>query len=295
MKGIADNQRLFFERTAKDPAFAILDPPVYYSVVETTTHYFLLYAIYHVMDWWKRLKPENLYDLIRDRVDEHAHDLEGVLMVVRKQPDPTIDGLITVAHQDFYFYSRPRRPTTEGEDRLAEVKDGLAVVRFTETVDGNIWLDHDTGRIKLYVQAKGHGMYGDHRYWGGGDRTWYYIPAEERGNPALLNSDPPESTRIMRYHLVDLFSPGGIWEHRFHNRTFSQKDGGQWGFVCRKRIIAGGLLASAAHPPWSWNDRDDRSPMGEIATDPAQFILRYAQGWGPVSTCYTRNRYVEIT
>jgi len=294
MKRIADNQKVFFEKTEVDPAFPIQDPPVYYSVVETSTHYFLIYAIYHVMDWWKRLSPRNLYDLIRDRVDEHAHDLEGALVVVRKLPEPTVDGVITVAHHDFYLYSQPRQPTKEGEDRLADVKDGLAVIKFTESVDGNIWLDHDTGRIKLYVQAKGHGMYGDHRHWGGGDQTWYYCPPTEQGNPAKLNSDDPDSTKIMRYHLVDLFAPGGVWEHRFHNRTFSQQESGQWGFVCRKKLISGGLLASGAHAPWSWNDRNDTSPMGEIATAPAQFILRYAQGWGPVSTHYSHNQYFDI-
>lgn len=294
MKTIADNQKLFFEKTDENPAFTILNPPVYYSVAETTTHYFLLYAIYHVMDWWKRLPPENLYDLIRDRVDEHAHDLEGALIVVRKFPEPTIDGLITVAHQDFYLYSQPLQPTKEGEDRLADVKGGLAVVKFTETVDGNIWLDHDSGRVKLYVQAQGHGIYGDQRHWGGGDQTWYYRPSTEQGNPAKLNSDDPKSLKFFDYELVDLFAPGGVWEHRFHKKTFSQKESGQWGFVCRKKLVSGGLLASGAHAPWSWNDRDDTSPMGEIATDPAHFILRYAQGWGPVSTQYSYNMYLDL-
>jgi hypothetical protein len=56
----------------------------------------------------------------------------------------------------------------------------------------------------------------------------------------------------------------------------------------------GGLQREAANPPWSWNDHNDTSPIGEIATDPAGFIIRYAQGWGPVSTHYIFNPYQSI-
>ena len=59
---------------------------IYYSVCETTTHYFLIYAAYHVLDWWKRFEPDNLYDFLRDLVDEHVHDMEGALLVVTKAP-----------------------------------------------------------------------------------------------------------------------------------------------------------------------------------------------------------------
>ena len=56
----------------------------------------------------------------------------------------------------------------------------------------------------------------------------------------------------------------------------------------------GGLQREAANPPWSWNDHNDTSPIGEIATDPAGFIIRYAQGWGPVSTHPIYNPYQSI-
>jgi hypothetical protein len=166
------------------------------------------------------------------------------------------------------------------------------VVKFTETVDGNIWLDHASGRVKLYIQSKGHGLYGDHARWGGGDAIWYYRPAGEQGNPAALNTTEP--SRVFDYELEDMLAPGGLWDHRYDTRVFRQKESGQWGMVCRKKLTEGSRIAGAAHAPWSWNDRDDRSPMGEIVTDPAHFILRYAQGWGPVSTQYVANRYLEV-
>ncbi len=101
-------------------------------------------------------------------------------------------------------------------------------------------------------------------------------------------SPPPE------YALEDIYKPKGLWAHRFNPRVFKQSEGGKWAFVHRKKLTSGGLVPGKANPPWSWNDHNDTSPIGEMATDPARFILRYAQGWGPVSTQYTCNKYLGI-
>lgn len=61
-----------------------IQPKVYYSVCETTKNYFIIYAVYHIPDWSKRLKPDNLYDLIRDRLYEHIHNMEGALFVITR-------------------------------------------------------------------------------------------------------------------------------------------------------------------------------------------------------------------
>ena len=68
----------------------LIPSKVYYSVCETTTHYFLIYAVYHVLDWWKRYTPVDPYNLIRDMLDEHIHDMEGALFVVTKQPNARV-------------------------------------------------------------------------------------------------------------------------------------------------------------------------------------------------------------
>ena len=78
--GVADLRRNpghLMESTAEDGSWSGARPEaqIYYSACETGTHVFLLYAVYHAMDWWKRFEPDNLYDLIRDGVDEHAHDI----------------------------------------------------------------------------------------------------------------------------------------------------------------------------------------------------------------------------
>ena len=168
---IADNPQLLERLYQQDPD-SLIDARVYYSVCETSTHYYLIYAAYHVIDWWKRVRPQDLYNIIRDRLDEHIHDMEGALFVVTKEPNGLVDAVVTVAHNNFYLYSQPRKPTEVGDSRLAHA-NSLRIAKFNETVDGNIWLDQATGRIKLFIESRGHGMRGDHKNWGGGDEIWY--------------------------------------------------------------------------------------------------------------------------
>ena len=286
---VADNLKVFFDlhRDAE-----IANPKVYYSAVETDTHIFLIYAVYHVFDWWKHDTPGNLYDMIRDRYDEHAHDLEGALLVVRKQPRLLVDALITVSHVNFYLYTEPRRPVAGGRSRLVNGANNLHVAKFNENVDGNIWVDSGTGRVKLFIEAKGHGMKGTHSGWGGGDEVWYYQEKDIPGNAGPVN--PAPDTDCKPYELEDMFTPGGLWDHRYHRGTFRQGASGKWGFTAYSELVKGTLGPSKANPPWSWDDHNDQSPMGEMATDPSRFITRYAHGWGPVSQQYTHNEYLGI-
>ncbi|MDQ7034620.1 MAG: hypothetical protein Q9P01_07240 [Anaerolineae bacterium] len=100
------------------------------------------------------------------------------------------------------------------------------------------------------------------------------------------------------YELDDICAPDGLWDSRLDKDIFMQRDDGQWAFVGKgwltKSRGQARRLPGAANPPWSWNDNNDPSPMGEIATDPARFIIRYGQGWGPVSTQYIYNPYHNI-
>ena len=297
LRDVADNVTELFAHV-NNPNYEIPNAAeVYYSVCETTTHFFVVYAVYHVFDWWKRLKADNLYDLIRDRFDEHAHDMEGALVVVRKAPQLVVDGLVTVAHNNFYLFTEPQLPSAVGEAAPASDTPSLLVAKFNENVDGRIWLDHDTRRIKLFIESRGHGIHGDHAAWGSGDELWYYRPAGEQGDPAKLNvaEKAKRTVRVRDYRLVDLFADSGVWDHRFDTRVFRQRDDGRWGFVCYSKLTTGlRNKASSANPPWSWNDHNDTSPLGELATDPAAFITRYAQGWGPVSRQYVVNPYLKI-
>lgn len=296
--GVGDlrrNPAHLLEHTAANGSWSGERPPaeIYYGACETPTHCFLLYAAYHAMDWWKRLEPENLYDLIRDGVDEHAHDMEGALLVVRKEPEPTLDAVVTMAHHHFYLYTEPLVPT-EGDEAEPWPADGasLRVHDFRESVDGHVWIDRASERPKLYVESRGHGVRGDHSGWGGGDLIRYYHPAEDDATPEPVN--PREESETEPYRLVSLFEEDGLWAHRFDPGVVRQREDGRWGFVAYERLTDGRLTPSTAGPPWSWNDRDDPSPLGEIATDPAHFVARYAEGTGPLALEYRVNPYLGI-
>lgn len=285
-----------------------IDAKIYYSVCETTTHYLIIYAAYHILDWWKRYDPDNLYDLIRDNLDEHIHDMEGALFVITKEPKNRLDGVVTIAHNHFYLYTNPWEPPDK-----EPVEDFLRIVKFNESVDGSIWKDEFYPECTyLYIESKGHGMYGDWNHWGGGDEIWYYYPKgkkptkeqqdRKRERLGRFDSDgvkkgkyKSEKLLFKDYELVDVFAKEGLWAHRFHKKVFLQNKLGKWGFAYQaKKKNKKYLLGGAANPPWSWNDCNDSSPIGEIATDPALMITRYAQGWGPVSTEYLYNPYMDI-
>jgi hypothetical protein len=189
------------------------------------------------------------------------------------------------------LYADPRIPTIFPNSKRAYPKS-LRIVKFNESMDGNIWLDKATRRVNLYVESKEHGIWGDHKRWGGGESTWYYGPREEKKTPGTVDLIEQPNTKSLQYELEDIFVENGLWAKRFNDNVFMQKEGGQWGFVYREKNE--GLKGGAANPPWSWNDHNDTSRIGEIATDPARFIIRYGQGWGPVSTHYICNPYLSI-
>ncbi len=274
----------------------IIKPKIYYSVCETFTHIFIIYAVYHILDWYKRFKAKNLYDMIRDRLDEHIHDMEGALFVITKSSpisaSQIVDAVITVSHNNFYLYTEPQIPIARGRKKHKPRYPNriLRVAKFNESIDGKIWLDKNTDRVKLYIQSRGHGIRGDHKGWGGGDAIWYYQIATLQDESGTL--DREENTRVIKYQIEDIFDKDGLWRHRDNKKVFDQRDNGKWAFVFKNKDNI--LKPGAANPPWSWNDHNDTSPLGEIATDPARFVVRYAQGWGPVSTQYIYNPYQSI-
>jgi len=267
-----------------------IKPKIYFSVCETTTHFFIIYAVYHIVDWWKRLVPNNLIDRFRYMLENHFHDMEGALFVITRHPEGLIDGVITVAHRNFYLYTEPVIRSKNQKDNLAFPERSLRITKFRETIDGHIEVSPTLPRVYLYIQSNGHGIRCDRSKWSRGEEVWYYRPKGISFNP---DPDPgPEQIVIKHYQLENIFKKNGLWDNRFNNMVFLQDRKGKWGFVYQNK--KGVLERSPANPPWSWNDRNDPSPIGEIATDPAHFILRYAQGWGPVSTQYISNPYLSI-
>jgi hypothetical protein len=197
-------------------------PYVYYSVVETRTHYFIVYAAYHPQDWED---PKTIKNFKGPRYPdtEHIHDMEGALVVARKRGDISelrADAMITISHWDFYSYANWRIINKDGI-KIPVFRDGTenqfsGVTGFKrEDLDGNLWAiwhkDEDDGlfmRPKLYVQGKGHGIRGDKRRWTGGNTEIRYCPSL-KGNdePVIRTSHYPASPPVGLIHKNSLNSP----------------------------------------------------------------------------------------
>jgi hypothetical protein len=238
----------------QDDTVSRLTGTAYYSVVETSTHWFLVYAFYHPRDW----TDLNLSGY-------HENDMEGVLLTVRKDTSTygKLEAMVTVAHSDFYSY----------------VPTGSPYVSGRETVDGPLVMQSYNGspHPTTRQEAKGHGVYAwNGSDFPGGDGVVYY-PSGTAEVPAGGND------RSVGYRLVDTFATGGLWARRYDSITYAglgtfRGDNG---------------TDNAANTAWGWDDQDDGTdlPRGRLATDPAYLVSQYFAGEGTFSLTYTRNTY----
>lgn len=166
------------------PRYELL-PTLYYACLETDTHWYLTYHIFHPRDW-------TLFDLGVHLT--HEGDGENLQVVVDRQRDRPVL-LYTQAHYRGGVYA-------DAEDGFGSARESLRgpLVR----VDGRGHLDPDGQHAAVYVEYGGHGIYGaaDHRdvIRLSRDRPaqfdasgWILRPArqdEEVGEPSLGLSGP---------------------------------------------------------------------------------------------------------
>ena len=116
-------------------------PTVYYAALETETHYFLSFHLFHPRDW-------NHFTFYLH--DTHENDGENFQVVVRKS-DERVVLLWTQAHYLSDVYANP----------------GFGIQSGKTSLDGNILLVDDNGipsdsgtHAAVFVEAEGHGIYG---------------------------------------------------------------------------------------------------------------------------------------
>ncbi|MGX7825042.1 hypothetical protein ACTG9Q_08105 [Actinokineospora sp. 24-640] len=229
----------------------------YYSVVETSTHWFIGYSFYHPRDW------EDFPDPFRQFT--HENDLEGMVLTVRRDGSShgRLEAMVTVAHSDFYSYVPAGSPYTAGRENV----DGTLI---TQSYGG-------FARPTTRQEAKGHGLYAwNGAAFPGGDGVVYY--------PSGTSEVPSGgSDSSVGYRLVSVFDANGMWARRHSATTFAgygtfRGDNGK---------------ANSANAPWGWDDGNDGSdiPRGTLATDPAYLVAQYFAGEGAFSLAYTRNNF----
>lgn len=276
----------------------VLGAHVYYSVVQTETHWFIHYFVYHPQDWAiLRVTPW----------DEHEHDLEGMLVCIRKDPtgaNPLGDLVLmeTQAHGHFYQYSAD--PTvTAGEESL----DGTVPSR-TGT----------QGHPKVFQQAGGHGLFASRQglsgaiYLGlrgtnfpGGDGL-VFVPggglAQYALDPALgrdaRDGGQDDARRRVAYALLPVEAE--LWPRRTPpaSAIFATPwdyQGARHRMADLSRTFRGDTrMRDASVTPWAHDDRDDRVPAGDWFFDPAYTLGRHFRIGHPWSTRYLRNVYLGI-
>lgn len=234
----------------------------YYSVAETSTHWFLVYLFFHPRDW-----SDFFFD------NEHENDAEGVLLTVQRDGTTfgRLQSAVTVAHTDFFSY----------------VPSGGSWRSGAESVDGTLQMQTlaDGAHPVTAQEAKGHGLKARPFYDIVGDGVVYF--------PTLGQGEVPSGPddRDVRYQLVDILAPGGMWERRNDGALFA-------GFGSFAGDTTGGCGAgtigcgtNSANSPWGWDDSNDGPARGSMASDPVGLVRNYFAIPETVSTTYTFNPF----
>jgi hypothetical protein len=248
-----------------DNAGTNTDAAVYYSVLETSTHWYLTYLFFHPRDWIDHPFFET----------EHENDGEGVLEIVEKDGSEygSLKAAVTVAHSDFYSY----KPSTSGWANGAETIDGTLQLQSSP---------HDTFQHPVTAQERGgHGLKAWPQYNIDGDGVVYYPSLNVSESPANAND------RDVRYRLIDVFADSGLWAQRNNANLFASLGtfAGDTSGGCGTGTFSCGT--NSANAPWGWDDGNDVPGRGEIATDPAKLAASYFSNTGTLSRGYSYNPY----
>lgn len=249
-------------QNAGNPAYP-LAAHVYYSVVETSSHWFITYLFFHPRDW-----SDSFFDT------EHENDAEGLMITVQRDGSQygAIKSAVTVAHKDFFSYTPSSSNWSNGK----------------ETIDGTLPMLSYNGDLHPVTaqEAKGHGCKARGGYDIVGDGVVYY--------PSLTLAQVPTNPndRNVSYKLVDIFEPGGMWDQRQNSALFANfgSFAGDKSDGCGAGTI--GCDENAANTPWGWDDHDDGPARGALALDPAGLAANYFHTPEAISGIYTYNPYL---
>lgn len=246
---------------AGDPRFP-LAAHAYFSVVETTTHWFVAYMFFHPRDW-----SSTFFET------EHENDSEGVLLTVARDGSRfgALRAAVTVVHSNFYSF----------------VPAGSSYRAGRESIDGTLTLSPFSGELHPVTaqQAETHAL-----------KAWPYYRIHRQGvvyYPSLTEAEVPSGPddRQVMYRLHDMLEPGGLWDRRENPKLFSRfgSFAGNSSGGCGQSAIW--CTKNAAHAVWAWNDHDDHSPTGAMASHPAALVRAYFEAREPVAQNYLFNPF----
>jgi hypothetical protein len=267
---------------------------VYYSVAETSTHFFIHYAVFHPRDYkGGERKGTLLSELIRQGTkrggkydptglaDEaalaHENDMEGALVVVKRNGNDLADSQVvyveTMQHNNFNRY------------QSGDPQPGQSIVKL------------EGQRPLLYVEPKGHGIEafnGEHKQTS--NKSFLrYIYEGKADNPAQTDfvCSDIESTPCSKSVGYELVSLAVLWAKAKGKTNATYGVTFDYGDIKLMTSLNGGKPAeknfkvgsvgcaflgkvggvNMARPPWGWFDRDERDkPLGLWFFDPAKIV-----------------------
>lgn len=237
---------------------------VHYAAMETETHWFLIYNVFHARDYSDRCVVGTC----------HENDNEGIILTILKDGSQfgRLQVLETLAHNNVYSY------TTDNT-----IRNGI------HNIDGTIEFYEQT-HPAVFIESGGHGIYGT--------RSTHSRFTLERGEfqegtgITLVYKGTAERPLHANYRLVgyDLLSIYDEWwlkaeEGKSQGRTFDGYFQYQpYGNRPRTAAIIGGTFlgrkesSNKAKPFWGWHDTQTLKKKilsaGQWALDPAYAVSR---------------------
>ena len=258
---------------------------VYYAVMETRTHWFLVYDIFHPRDYSDNCIAGTC----------HENDSEGLILTVLKDGSQfgRLQTMETLAHNNIYSYRADR-----------EVRNSV------HGIDGDV--EFYQSHPVVFIESGGHGVYGSsdkhsrykvkqRRFTAGTGVTYVYKGQAQRPRHA--------NHQLVGYDLLSawehLWVPGHASRHsqnKMYDDYFAYQPYGNRP-VPPYPEIAGAFLgrkrgSNKAKPFWGWKDRrtDKKKVLsaGQWGLDPAYATSQNLKFPGSFSLDYVFNPFLGI-
>jgi len=234
---------------------------VYYSVVETESHWFLFYSLFHPRDYTG--------DPCEDTGGCHENDMESIQVIVVKDGTQygRLQAVQTLAHRNIYLYAVD---PSVGKNALK--------------VSGSV--DLEGSHPIVYVETFGHGIYA-HRQILVPYRVVYRAGEQAEVPEGLKDED-------VSYQLVPIYDT--LWAHRDEigpGRAFDEPFDYR-GHTLPAAIDGDDYGADRASTPWGYDqDTGETLLPGDWFLDPARALAYHARFEDEFSTTYVHNPYLD--
>jgi len=237
-----------------------LSAHVYYSVIETETHWFLFYSLFHPRDYTRQPCEESK--------GCHENDMESIQVIVAKD-GPQLLAVETLAHNHIYLYVADPK-----------VKKNYLKPKGQVRLEG----EHPV----VYVESYGHGIYGHRKTSTLLPHVIVYHAGDQAEKPESLKDDD------VSYRLVPIYDT--LWAHREEigpGQAFDQPFDYD-GHTLPAAFDGQDYGIDKANTPWGYNQETGEAlSRGDWFLDPAKALAYHADlGDRPVVPTYIYNPYL---